>query len=396
VKKRYLIIGLLASTFSLRAQKQDTTYQKRKLHRTEVQMVFSYYNQDNNHSAVTGGIGTEKLKVYAQQVNVDFIKDSTRTFHLDAGVDVITSASTDNIDYVRSSASEHDGRYHATVGYNRFLKNKRTSIGGVFAFSVESDYLSFGPGITLNHINVNQSNEISLSIQAFFDDLRWFDEGRLSTLIYPFELRNQNWFDIYKRNSYNVNFGFHQTLTRRMSIGIYPGLSYQSGLLSTPFHRIYFNDNALRVENLPQTRLRIPVAVQLNTFLGSRLIARTYYRYYQDDFDITAHTFNLEMAIKISRKISITPFMRWYNQTASKFFNPYKEHSIQQEFYTSDYDLSEFNSIKPGMSLRFAPYSQKGRRTFEDIEIRYARYERSDGLHANMITLYFGYDVEHK
>lgn len=375
------------------AQKPDYNYSKKKLNHTEVGLLFSYYKQDNNHSAVTGGIGTEKLSVYAQQLSVDFIKDSTRAIHLDAGVDIISSASTDNIDFVRSSASRRDGRYHSNVGYSHFLENKLTSVGGNFSFSLESDYLSFGPGISIHHTTPSGNREITLAVQAYFDDLRWFDHGRLSELIYPFELRYKEWFDIHTRNSYNFSLAFYQTLNRRMAIGLYPGLSYQKGLLSTPFHRVYFDNDTRGVEKFPGSRLKVPIGAQLNSFIGSRVILRLFYRYYWDDFDITANTYEAELPIKLSRKLTLTPFMRWYDQTAAPFFRPYKEHEMTQEYYTSDYDMSSFTSMKPGVSIRFAPYSQKGRTTFEDVEIRFAHYERSDGMKANMISLYFGYDV---
>src|SRR5690606_13261310 len=92
--------------------------------------------------------------------------------------------------------------------------------------------------------------------------------------------------------------------------------------------------------------------------------------------------------IKLSQFISVSPFTRIYSQKKADYFRPYKEHLPSQEYYTSDYDLSQFTSYSPGVGVRYSPFSGKRRTTFEAIELRYSFYKRSDGLTANMISLY--------
>lgn len=393
MKKRYLVLGLITTAFTSFGQ---ANYAKKKLSHNDVEVVFSYYNQNNNHSAVTGGIGTEDLQVYVSHFSTNNIKDSVRTVHFDMGFDVISSASTDNIDFVVSSASKNDIRAYTSMGYSRIMKDKKTTWGTNSSFSIESDYLSLGQALTLNH--VGESREWSAGFQTYFDDLRWgrYQGNGIRELVYPVELRGTKWFDNYRRNSYNLVLGLLQTINQRMALGIYPGVTYQSGLLSTPFHRIYFTDNSKRVERLPSGRLKLPLGIQLNTFLGSRWMVRTYYRYYWDDFGINAHTISVEAPIKISSVITLTPFVRLYTQTKADFFKPYAQHEISQEFYTSDYDLSQFHSTTVGLGGRYAPYSNNGRTTFKGVELRFAHYQRSDGMIANTFTLYFNYDKESK
>jgi len=398
VKKKYIVIGLLASSLASFAQRPDSTYRKRKLSTTDVQIVMSYYTQDNDHSAVTGGLGTEDLQVYATQISVDHLGDSINSFHFDTGLDIISSASTDNIDFNKSSASKDDARTHVNTGYNHKFKKTGLTVGASGSLSIESDYTSFGAALNFSHLNASQSREISLALQTFFDDLRWgrLHDGHPEKLIYPVELRNKEWFDHYKRDSYNLELGYFRIINKRMSIGIYPGVAYQSGLLSTPFHRVYFSDSLRRVENLPVSRLKLPVGVQLNMFVGGSWIVRTYYRFYWDDFGVVAHTLNLEGAYKLSRVFTLTPFIRIYTQSEADYFKGYKEHRGLEQFYTSDYDLSTFTSLKPGLGIRCAPYSGKGRTTFNAIELRYAFYKRSDGMKAHMVTLFINYSQEKK
>lgn len=69
--KILFLTGLFISLFGLFAQKADSShYRSRKLKLTEINFVSSYYNQDGNNSAVTGGTGTEELTDYSNQFEV--------------------------------------------------------------------------------------------------------------------------------------------------------------------------------------------------------------------------------------------------------------------------------------------------------------------------------------
>jgi hypothetical protein len=397
LKKRYVIISLLAAFLSAKGQTPDSSYVKKKLTTKDVSVMMSFYTQDNDHSAVTGGIGTENLQVFALGVTYDWKKDSVRNFQWDIGVDIISSASTDKIDFVVSSASKDDARTHIGLGYGKFLKNNFTgAVNGML--SVESDYTSANLGLQLGHVSDDKMREWSINIQTFFDDLRWgrLENGKPQKLIYPQELRSVKWFKIHNRNSYNVEFGWYQTINKRTALGFSPGIVFQKGLLSTPFHRVYFTDKSLRVEKFPEQRWKFPMNIQLNTFLGTRFILRSSYRYYYDDFGITAHTISAELPYKISPVWTLLPSLRYYTQSASSYFKPYKEHDASEEFYTSDYDLSEFDSWRAGFGFRYAPYSISGRTTFRELEFRYSWYKRSDGLLAHMMTLFIQYNQEPK
>jgi hypothetical protein len=50
-----------------------------------------------------------------------------------------------------------------------------------------------------------------------------------------------------------------------------------------------------------------------------------------------------------------TPFYRFYQQSASKYFAPYQQHTAADSYYSSNYDQSKFNSNFFGAGLRIAP-----------------------------------------
>lgn len=395
MKRLFIAASLLATYFAAAAQKgnDSTVYKKQKISQTDIQVLFSFYTQDGNHSAVTGGIGTENLQVYATDVSVVHRRDSVNTFEFGAGIDVITSASTDKIDFIVSSASRHDNRFHLNAGYSRQLKKPNVRVGINSGISLESDYLSVPVGVSVSHDNADHSRQWSAGLQCNIDDLRWgrFDPDHYSpeTLIYPSELRDTAWFDIYRRTSYNLNLALFQVINQRTQFAIFPEVVYQKGLLSTPFHRIYFNDgNTLRVENLPRERWKFPLGVQLNMFVGNNTIIRSYYRFYHDNFGITGHTVQVEVPVKTSPQLTLSPLLRFYTQTKSKYFKPYQEHSVSEAFYTSDYDLSRFNSYKAGITARYAVFRPMFRHySFREIGLRYAFYKRSDKLSSHMVSL---------
>jgi len=401
MKKKYIVFGLftVSSAFGF-SQPIVNGYPKKKISKSSIQIVYAQYLQDGNHSAITGGTGTEKLQVYAPELSIQLEVDSLNSYSVDAGIDVISSASMDNIDFVKSSASKLSNRAYLTAGYERKGKqNRNLSFGGKGYFSIESAYLSLGGTLSLNIMSQNKSGEFSAELEGYFDDLRW---GRLNgehplQLVYPAELRYRHWFDIYRRESYNLNLSWQQTINRRMVLAFLPGLSYQQGLLSTPYHRVFFKDSSLKVENIPRTRLKIPLGIQLNSFIADRYILRSYYRFYWDDFGIRAHTLSLELAVKINPAFTLTPLLRWYTQTGASFFKPYREADLEQVFYSSDYDLSAFSSYEAGIEARFAGFGSAAHPVhLNSLGLRYSFYKRSDGLYAHMLTLLLDLDTRKK
>lgn len=117
-------------------------------------------------------------------------------------------------------------------------------------------------------------------------------------LIYPFELRTKEWYDTYKRDSYNIKIGFTRVLNKKNIIGLYPELTRQWGLLATPFHRIYFSDNSIAVENLPYERMKAAVALKVNSFVGGKTILKNALNLYSDNFGIVAVAVENENGLK--------------------------------------------------------------------------------------------------
>jgi hypothetical protein len=116
-------IGISILLLNLKAQSQlpdSTVYKSRKLQLEEINLVSSYYVQNGEHAAVTGGIGTQKLHDIANTVEVNLIRynrhAAKQSLAISLGIDYYTSASSDMIDLqANSSASHADLRIYPSI-----------------------------------------------------------------------------------------------------------------------------------------------------------------------------------------------------------------------------------------------------------------------------------------
>jgi hypothetical protein len=388
-KQIIVLLILIAATL---ANGQQGYKMKSNGKQIDVNFLTSYYTQDGNNSAVEGGEGTELLTDFANIIVINVPIDSSKSIGLSGGLDTYTSASTDRIDSKISSASRQDGRGYGTISYKQKRLNKGQTFGVKAGFSQEYDYTSISGGLSFIQEWNEGNSELGLSAQAFFD--KW-------TLYFPKELRGEVSVDTDARNSLNFSAVYSQVVNRKMQFAFGGEVIYMTGLLSTPFHRVYFSDiNTPDIERLPNSRLKVPLSFRLNYFVHENVILRTYYRYYFDDFGISANTANLEISVKVNDNFRVAPFFRYHQQSGSKYFAAFEQHSSQEQFYTSDYDLSTLSSNKIGIRIGYYPaFGIAGTRllkrdlSFKSIELRLAHYNRDTGLKAYMGSLNFAFRI---
>jgi len=70
MKKIIISVIALFGIFNAKAQENTNNEPSKKLSLDEINLVSSYYKQDGNNSAVTGGVGTEKLTYISNTIDV--------------------------------------------------------------------------------------------------------------------------------------------------------------------------------------------------------------------------------------------------------------------------------------------------------------------------------------
>ncbi|MBG6128806.1 hypothetical protein IWQ47_000502 [Aquimarina sp. EL_43] len=415
MRKIPLILALLSIVIvTAQEQQQDdtTTYKKRVLESAEVDFLMSYYTQDGDNAAVTGGVGTEELTDLTPTIVVSIPLNDDDVLTIDAGISAYSSASSSNVNpfdgngaanpFVASSgASKKDVLTTISGSYSHSSDDRNSVWSANVAVATEYDYFSIGFGGSYSRLFNEKNTELSVKANVFLDTWK---------AIYPSELRDQptfTKFDDESRNSYSVGLGFSQILSKRLQGSLSLDFIKQEGLLSTPFQRVQFADVADviieeftygdDVERLPDSRFKIAAGGRLHYYINEIFTIRTFYRYYTDDWGINSHTASIEIPIKITDKFTLYPSYRFYTQTKADYFAPFNQHLSTQQFYTSDYDLSGFDANQYGFGISYTDIFTKfhiWKLGLKSIDLRFRQYERDSGLSSSLFSGGFSFIMD--
>ncbi|MDA9262276.1 DUF3570 domain-containing protein [bacterium] len=338
-----------------------------------------------------------------------------------------------------TGASRADTWVNANVNYSQTSEDRNKIWSANVNFATEYDYSSIGFGGDYTRLYNKKNTSLGIKGSVFLDTWRpqtpiELREGKNSTSSYFSNTAilnedgiaiNKNdanaWSPLKKelvssnnRNSYTVSFSFSQVLSKNAELSLFFDLAAQQGWLSNPMQRVYFKDRpnyyignpanianyeaasntdifhlADDIERLPDNRLKLPIGAKLNYYINEYVVAKTFIRYYTDNWGVTSQTAQIILPIKVSGKFTLYPAYRFYNQTAADYFAGYNEHSSTDTYYTSDYDLSKFNSNQYSIGIKYSDVlSDFNIWKFElkNIQLKYSYYKRSNGLTANMIS----------
>jgi hypothetical protein len=414
---------LLFHAFSQVAPKDSAAYKARKLRLDEVNLVSSYYTQTADKSSVMGGRPDSKgigdVTDLANGLEIKFVgwdaRERKNTLTGGFGIDYHTAASQAFVD--SNGRAKGDGmRIYPTLDWLIENEKKGTSFGLGAYYSAEHNYYH-SIGLNTSFSKKNHSNgEFSAKLTGYFDQIKMIKpsefipvdsiknvpptdsiiyittaSGRTEALSYGtgqvVDRGSRPNIPSRSRDTYTASFSFSQVINQRMQGSITTDLTYQSGYLGLPFHRVYLNTGKDTIENLPSRRFKLPIGLRLNYFLGDRVILRSYYRFYIDDWGLVSHTAMLEVPVKISPFFSVSPFYRFYTQSASSYFAPYLGHSPTDTYYTSNYALAAFDSHFFGAGIRWAPPKGVGGTALKMVEIRYGHYTQTTDLVSDVVSL---------
>lgn len=469
MKIKFLFLLVLISSIAFSQDKTTApAFKKRVLESAEVDFLASYYNQDGAKSAVSGGVGSEKLTDVASNIVVAMPLNDDDVLTIDLGISAYSSASSSNINpfnatgasggddddrlaaptpigtpwQASSGASKSDQLVSIVANYSHSSDSRNFIWNTDVSFSKEYDYTSVGLGGGIASLFNEKNTELSLKVNAYLDQWKpiyptelheysrygagflnqgyfngvsvWDQNGQTTTNYLPSAFQTVT---AVNRNSFSASVGFSQVLTKKLQFSIFFDVLQQQGLLSSPYHRIYFADKANYyigqaqyinnyenatntgvykladdIERLPDSRFKIPVGARLNYYINERFIVRTYYRFYSDNWNIQSHTATIELPIKLSDRFTVFPMYRYYTQTASKYYAPYETHLSTERYYTSDADLAGFDANQYGFGINYTDIftgAKIWKFGLKNIDFRFNHYERSDNLNANIGTIAF-------
>lgn len=227
--------------------------------------------------------------------------------------------------------------------------------------SSEDDYLSYGLALS-DHWDLNQKNTTLTYGLNVLDD---------SVVVYG--LPDQG------KNSYDLFAGVTQIIDKNTFVSANFTLGLAQGYLNDPYKSIQRTDEILLpdgvggfisipvvntyAENRPDQRVREVLQLEGTHYIEAVDAALNgVLRFSHDDFGVTSQMAQLEWRQAIGEKWELTPFFRYYHQSAADFFMNSLDGEVSGDLpdypngsgphYSSDYRLSSFDAISFGLKSK--------------------------------------------
>jgi len=201
--------------------------------------------------------------------------------------------------------------------------------------SSERDYLSRGISLLATHANESKNTTWTAGIGINHDVIN--PSNRI--------VSNE------KKSGTDLILGVTQVLTMndiaQLNLGLYSG-------------RGYFSDPYKVYDERPRDRSHQTLQSRWNHhFSDWDGTSRLAYRYYTDNWGIRSHTFDVEWVQQLGSGWSVTPAVRYYTQTAAKFYveadaslSPFPPNPpADARYYSEDQRVSAFGGITFGLKL---------------------------------------------
>ena len=290
------------------------------------------------HSYDGGGVTIDGPSVLLRKNIKDTVSISANYY-----VDTVSSAS---IDVVASGASEYTEErkeYSVTAAY---LSDKTLLSGGI-TNSKETDYTA-----DTFYFNVSQD---------FFGDLSTVSLGYSRG---NDEVRQNGNEDLQEQTDrQNYRFGLSQILTPNLLMSLSYEAVTEEGFLNNPYRSYRFLTNPAdpqagfqtATEVYPRTRTSDAATLSASYYLKYGAALKAEYRYYTDDWDIDAHTYQLTYTHTFGDHWTVDVRYRAYNQTAANFYQDLFDFAAQddRDFRARDKELSEFSTQTFGVSISY-------------------------------------------
>ena len=165
----------------------------------------------------------------------------------------------------------------------------------------------------------------------------------------------------------SFSLGLTRILDKFTSISVNFTYSWPSGYLSDPYKVVPANQRYLFLpdevflfeENRPDERKISVFYAEISRYIQNlNLGTHLAYRYFEDDYDLSGHTFEIEANRRFGDKWIISPRYRFYKQEKTSFYSPnilkYEAYMDSPNasvgpYYSADYRLSSFDSHSIGL-----------------------------------------------
>jgi hypothetical protein len=261
-----------------------------------------------------------------------------------------------------------DTRVQFNGQWTQALAQNFTGSAGVH-ISKEYDYLSLGVNGNIAYDFNKKNSTISFGLSHFQDTFT--PEGGLAKPFASMPLAfgddgDESGYDATRmgndddKTTSDVMLGFTQVINRRMVTQFNYSYSVVDGYLTDPFKVLSLVDtNGIAqdylYENRPNKRTKQSVFAQTKYHFDETILDVSY-RYMWDDWEIDSHTVDTRFYIPLGEGSYLEPHLRFYQQTAAEFYQPFlMQGEALPEYASADYRIGEMTAytvgLKYGMKL---------------------------------------------
>ncbi len=254
-------------------------------------------------------------------------------------VDTVSSAS---IDVVTTASPYEEKRVETSIGMDYLRGDTLMSV--TVGKSDESDYVAQTVNLSIAQEVFSGLTTVSLGYGMGSDEVR----------------RNgdTDFRDEVKRQNYRL--GISQVITRNLLLGLNMEVITDEGFLNNPYRSVRYVDPgsgsgySYQPEVYPRTRTSNAFSISGRYHLPYRAAVHGSYRYFTDDWNISAHTAEIGYTHPVGPVIFDLQY-RYYTQSEAEFYSDLFPYKNAQNFLARDKELSRFNShaVRIGMSYNF-------------------------------------------
>ena len=234
-------------------------------------------------------------------------------------------------------------------------------------FSHENDYRSISPSIGVSRDFVLRNTTLDLGYAHNFD-----------TVYGQYMSRTQS------KDVDNFSLSLTQVLSKTRLAQL--GYTYQAnrGYLGTGNRQLVLSNGSSYPEYLPSYRNRQALGLRLAQWFTTRTAVHLGYRYYQDDWDLTSHTWDISVHQRLPWNLKAQLAYRGYSQSRANFVRDIYNGS--ERYLTAANTLKTFSSRLFGFRLSYRSSQWEN----YQFVISYERYQQTTGLTSNIyhVSLY--------
>ncbi len=244
---------------------------------------------------------------------------------------------------------------------NVYMEDTRTSANASLTKRTASrDEISIG-------LNYSKESDFK-SMNGSFSYLYNFDSTRNRSISagisYQYNQAKHR-YDWKNFKTINTQIGYTQVFSKDFLASVSLFGIFQNGNLNNPYQRVvrYFDVSLgdkpyfkyfLSSEKKPDNRKAYGLSAKVVKEVFDKTALHGSYRLYGDNWGINSHTFEVSLHADVSKRFSLVPFVRYYDQTHANFYKPYntKDFTFSKDSYaTNDERLSDLSTITYGLGV---------------------------------------------